>query len=64
MRVWPVQEHPEQNPAREEERHRRLRAHEHMEAAGSCIFCSWRRLPTDLQEEKEDGPQANNTELP
>lgn len=32
-----------------------------MEAAGSRIFCSWRRLLTDLQEEKEDGPQANNT---
>ena len=38
MRVWPVQEHPEQNPAREEERHRRLRAHEHMEAAGESYF--------------------------
>ena len=38
MRVWPVQEHPEQNPAREEERHRRLRAHEHMEAAGESYL--------------------------
>lgn len=38
LRVWPVQSRPEQNPTREDQQHRSLRAHEHMEAAREQYF--------------------------